>query len=384
MYSNPYNNSGGKYSAEEIEELYQLYLQKGTATWKEFASICNERFGRDNTADAYRKLIFAYNAQRDISPTRELQMAKQVFRDERNAWNKQNREQARTEYNIAMLKEHLEGISNDLFPDIKTMAKPEPMAKRSMLVLLTDWHIGAAFDGIFGRYDSDIARDRVEQLLKAIYKQQMLYRCEKCYIMTLGDLINGAIRRTVQVGNRETVIEQIKIAAELISNFCYSLCEIFPSVVYTGCAGNHSRLVENKESAVKDDRLDSIIDWSVGLFLKNVNNFEQIDPLDTTLTRLKIYDQEVWGVHGDYDSFSKGGLQNLCGAMRRFPDFVCAGHMHSPALQEADGVMMIRGGSLSGSGDDYTTQKRLNGKASQTVCIISPDGLEAVLPVFFD
>ena len=364
---------------EQSERLYQLYLQKN-CSWHDFATICEQEFGGSFSDDAWRKHVLAIAEEQTSDPLREIEMKRQVYRDERTGWAKQNREQARTDYNICLLQDALTQVSDKLFHDV-VFQGPEPTARRSMLILLTDWHVGATYDGIFGRYDSDIARERVETLLKEIYKLQMLYRCEHAYVMTLGDMINGMIRRTVQIQNRENVIDQVKIAAELISNFCASLCEIFPSVTYTGCAGNHSRLVENKDNAVKDDRLDSIIDWAVGLFLKNVRNFHQIDPLDTTLTELTIYDHVVWGVHGDHDRFTKNGLQSLCAAMRQFPDIVCAGHLHNAASQSINDILMIRGGSLCGSGDDYTTQKRLTGRPSQTVAIISPDGVDAIMPV---
>jgi len=45
---------------------------------------------------------------------------------------------------------------------------------------------------------------------------------------------------------------------------------------------------------------------------------------------------------------------------------------------------MIRGGSLAGSGDDYTIEKRLTGKASQLICIADDNGLKAYYPIYFE
>ena len=63
------------------------------------------------------------------------------------------------------------------------------------------------------------------------------------------------------------------------------------------------------------------------------------------------------------------------------PYAVLYGHMHTCAVDEAGGIKMIRGGSLAGSGDSYTVEKRLNGKPSQMVCVCSTKGVEAYYAV---
>ena len=45
---------------------------------------------------------------------------------------------------------------------------------------------------------------------------------------------------------------------------------------------------------------------------------------------------------------------------------------------------MIRGGSLAGSGDDYTIEKRLSGKPSQMVCVCNKRGVACYYPIELD
>lgn len=59
------------------------------------------------------------------------------------------------------------------------------------------------------------------------------------------------------------------------------------------------------------------------------------------------------------------------------PYAVTFGHLHVCGVDEANGVKMIRGGSLAGSGDGYTISKRLAGKPSQMVCVCTEDGVKA-------
>ena len=87
------------------------------------------------------------------------------------------------------------------------------------------------------------------------------------------------------------------------------------------------------------------------------------------------------GCHGDYDAFSKNGVANLILMLGFVPYAVTFGHMHTCAVDEANGIKMIRGGSLAGSGDSYTIEKRLSGKPSQMVCVCSEKGVDAYYTV---
>ena len=84
-------------------------------------------------------------------------------------------------------------------------------------------------------------------------------------------MISGSIHKSIQVTNRENVIEQIKIASDLISDFCYSLSEYFESVNISSVNGNHSR-IEKKEDALKDERLDDLIFFIVEKSLGHIQN----------------------------------------------------------------------------------------------------------------
>ena len=53
-------------------------------------------------------------------------------------------------------------------------------------------------------------------------------------------------------------------------------------------------------------------------------------------------------------------------------------------MSDESGIKIIRGGSLAGSGDDYTIEKRLTGKASQMVCVCTNKGIESYNVVELD
>ncbi len=312
---------------------------------------------------------------------RELERAKIKFRDERNAWQKQNYIDARVEQKLDLLEEELlsQGRVNfDIHDNV------DITSDNDILVILSDFHIGQTFRSIWGEYNSDIAKKRLNQLLNEIIAIQKLHNSEKCYVSLQGDMLSGNIHKTIQVTNRENVIDQIKIASELISSFCYELTKHFSVVFMSSVSGNHSRM-DRKDEALHDERLDDIITWGIELSLKHIENFHILNTkLDNGIVDIDIRDKTYIAVHGDFDGYNKSGVSNLCMHLGFIPYAITYGHLHTCAVDETNGVKMIRGGSLAGSGDDYTIEKRLSGKPSQMVCVCNKKGVSCYYPIELD
>lgn len=389
----------------ELSYLWSIGQAKDTGnfdgTWDDIAYFMNFYYRNDEseyrTSSAYRKPyeqakkfyesgVFNKFSEDEylsklITSKREAEREKVRLRDERRAWNKQNYVDARAEDVLDKLSDSLVSIGRVQFPSHDT---PTFTSDNDMVVLLSDLHIGATFDNRFGRYNTDIAIKRMLELLSNVLELQRMHNSQNCYVLSLGDQISGIIHKTIQVTNRENVIEQIKIATELITSFCYSLSQYFNNVNLISVSGNHSRLTHNKDNAMHDDRLDDLISWAVGLSLYNVENFHVIEnDIDTSIALFNIRGKSYVATHGDYDGFNKGDVQKLITTIREFPEAWFTGHLHTIAIDEVNEIKMIRGGSLAGSGDDYTVEKRLTGKASQLVCIIDDSGLKAYYPIYF-
>ena len=309
---------------------------------------------------------------------RELERAKIQFRDERNAWQKQNYIDARVESKLDLLEEKLSEFGK---VDFSKYDNVQVNGDTDLLIILSDLHIGQCFSSTWGEYNSDIARDRLNQLLLEVVKIGRRHNSEKIWISIQGDLISGSIHKALAITNRENVIEQIKLASELIASFCYELSKYFNKVLITNVSGNHSRL-DKKEDALHDERLDDLISWIVENSLKHIDNITILHRnLDTGIVDLNIRSKSYIAVHGDYDSFTRNGVANLVLMLGFVPYAVTFGHMHTCAVDECNGIKMIRGGSLAGSGDSYTIEKRLSGKPSQMVCVCSDKGVDAYYTV---
>lgn len=311
---------------------------------------------------------------------RELEAAKVQFRDERAAWNRQNTIDARVNQKL----DYLETVLKESGERMYIPSSVEVCVGNSdndLLVILSDLHIGAAFSSEWGEYNSDIATRRLNQYIREIVKIADRHNSENCFVSIQGDLISGNIHKSIQVTNRESVIDQIKIAANLITDFCFELSNYFKKVTITNVSGNHSR-IDKKEDALHSERLDDLIGWIVKNSLSHINKITfKENNLDIGIASIDIRGKEYIAVHGDYDSYSSSGVSNLCMMIHRIPYAILYGHLHHCSVDEVNGVKMVRGGSLAGSGDTFTIEKRLSGKPSQMVCVCSSAGIEAYYPV---
>ena len=314
---------------------------------------------------------------------RELEQAKVQFRDERNAWQKQNRISARNDANIGYLSEiiqqkGIENFDNHSIPIINNN-------DNDLAVLLSDLHIGTECSSTFGEFNTDIAKERLNKYLNEVIKIQKRHNSKNAYICVLGDTISGLIHLTVQITNRENIIEQVKVASELIARFCHKVSEHFENVFVSSVSGNHSRIsaTGSKDDALKADRLDDLVMYIVQGFLSHIQNIHFTEnKLDSTIDYVSIRKQNYLLVHGDYDRITESGMFRLSSLVGFMPDGVFIGHKHTPEYHEINGIKVIQSGSLVGGGsDDYTIEKRLYGKPSQTICVCTDTGIDCIYNV---
>lgn len=310
---------------------------------------------------------------------RELEKMKIAYRDERNDWQRQNRVAARIEEKLDNLERDLRTIGKTNFKVGKVKAND---GDNSLIVMLSDLHTGQTFDSPFGQYNTDILKQRMNQLLQETIKIGKRHNSVMINVILLGDEISGNIHNTIQVSNRENVIEQIKIASEVITSFCVELAKVFGFVNIYECAGNHSRLVSNKELAVHDERLDNLITWIVKQMTSHIDTIKVHDNeenrIDSGISTFELYGKEYVAVHGDYDVLNKTGVGNLSMMLGKIPYAIMNGHNHFPSNTDVNGVKVIQGGSMAGAGDSYTVEKRLSGKPNQTVLVCDENGIGCI------
>jgi predicted phosphodiesterase len=309
----------------------------------------------------------------------EIRIEKQRLFDERTALYKTLRENARTKEDLEKLERLIKENGKIIFSNIQKDSSP---SDNDLIISLSDFHLGIDTDNYFGKYNSDVAAERLQHYLNKIIKIRDLHKSENAYVCLLGDILNGEIHFTTQLENRENVTEQVQKSAELISAFVYELSKHFGNVYVNGVAGNHSR-TSFKDQVLRGNRLDNLIPWYMKAKLEHIVNIHFIDNYnyDSTIGRCTIRGNEYILVHGDFDSYSEKGVSRLVLMLGFKPTAILYGHLHRCSYDDIAGVKIIRSGSFCGTSDDYTVSKRLSGLPSQMVCVADTNGVFACYPV---
>lgn len=394
-----------KETENEFQYLWRLGQAKDSGLldfdWNGIADLMNKYFGdpdKPYSEAAWRKPYQqakkfmeagVFNKLSEDEYFKELRIQKQELekqkvktRDERVALNKTLRETARIEEDLSKLELLIKGNGSTTLPPINNSIES---SDNDLFICLSDFHLGMNTDTYFGKYNSDIAAERLSQYLSQILEIQKLHKSENAHVGILGDILNGEIHFTVQLENRENITEQIQKSAELISAFIYELSKHFNTIYVNGVAGNHSR-TSFKDQVLRGNRLDNLIPWYMKAKLDHLHNIVFVDDTnyDSTIATCIIRENEYLMVHGDWDSYSESGVSKLVMMLNFKPKGIFYGHLHRCSYDDIANVKINRSGSFSGTTDDYTISKRITGKPCQMVCVIDNNGIKCCYPVSLD
>lgn len=302
------------------------------------------------------------------------------FFDQRRELNDVLRKQSREDYLYTLIDDSIKNSNLEQFEYIRNNIN---QTDNDMLVFLTDIHYGIECDNYWNRYNPQIFVQYLKKYLDEIINIKQLHNSENCYIFLGGDLISGLIHNLIRVENTENVVEQVQHVSEYISNFVNELSKEFNNIFIHNVAGNHSRLMQNKKEAIKDEKLDLLIPWYIKSRLSNLENVFVIDnDIDKTIASIYIREKLYLGVHGDMDSPAKV-VNSLTQMLDIKPYAVLIAHRHHYSIESEHNVKVISSGSFV-SVDEYCISNRISGKASQTVCICDKNGVRCSYDVGFN
>lgn len=312
----------------------------------------------------------------------ELQKERMRFYDQRTAYNKILRCRARQEELNEIIVSAIE--RGDLVelpaPRVWSESGVCNIWANDVVASLTDIHFGACVNNHWNKYDPDICAEMLSNYAAEIINIGKVHSSHNCYIWANGDMISGNIHKSIAVTNKENVIQQIKGVAELISQFLVRLGEEFETVTFLSVAGNHSR-IDDKDKAMKDERLDDLVSWWLEARLANYDyiKIDACEKIDTTMYAVNIRGKKYCGVHGDYDN-SDTKIQTLNTMAGGDVYAVLTGHLHHNKIDTVSGIKVVMGGSFLGM-DDLCIQRRIYGKQEQIVLICDEDGIRCVYDV---
>lgn len=379
---------------EDLEDYFvRLYSNRNQygLSCEQAADLMNKETGFAYGESTYRKRFKAFSdgirycenhmsESYIVEQTRELEKQRIRLQDERAALKRLLREDARKDSLLDVVRESFSEYTN-----IKPFENHYHVnSDGTLAVMLSDLHIGIEFDNQIGKYNVEIARERLQQ-----YAQQVSEFCKtknpkKCVVLLAGDMISGEIHTTLRIENKENLVNQIKIASELVSNFIGSISGLFTSVDVYSVAGNHSRAFANKDECMLGDMLDDLIPFYIQTRLMNICNVNVHSESNKSYVTFFVENNLCVLTHGDFDQTNAAGIGKLQRLVDGVVDCLFCAHNHEFLTRDIDGCHVIQCGCLCGSGDQYCQKNRLSGSPSQVMTYFDEGGkLKDVMPVYF-
>ena len=390
-----------KQDENEEQFIWRLGQAKDNGTldlsWDEIADIINKEFRGDEseyrTEAAYRKPyqqaakyyssgVFTADVgspeymQELQNRKHEIRKEKQKLFDERVALNKLLREQGRMESMSDIMRRAI-----DEYVPVQFEYAPSDKIDdggNDLIIHLTDLHAGMNITSVFNNYNMDILQDRLKKYLDEIFSIQELYHAKDAFVILGGDMLHGLIHVNARIESKENVVQQIMEVSDFVSNFLYELSLRFAAVhVYT-TAGNHSRILPNKEDVAHGENFDLLIPYVCEKALSNIDNVSFYNNyLDYDIAAFTVRGHMVYATHGDKDN-PKNVVYHMTQFARKaklpLPDLCYLGHRHSNGLTTVDGVKVIESGCVDGM-DTFAIGQRVTGSPEQTVTVVSEDKL---------
>ena len=395
----------------ENENEEQFIFRLGSAkdsgnldmSWDEIADIINKEFRTDESEyrseAAYRKpyqqakRYFEANVFKtykdEDSYFKELRLQKQELekekvktRDERNELRRVIREEARKEsYKDQVLRSISEYQCDPLSYDESKKFTGILKTDNDLIISCTDIHAGIEIDNYFNKFNEEILRERFNQYLDKIFEVQLRHGSENAYVI-LSELVSGIIHNELRIENNQNLIEQFLSVTNYISQFLSELSYHFNTVNVYICPGNHSRISPKKEDSLKGENIDHLVLPFLEAKLQNFKNINFYkNDIEESIAMFNVRNNIVMSSHGDKDS-PNNVVQKFTLLFGIRPALVYLGHRHTNGLTTVYNTKVIESGTLSGT-DNYALDLRLHTKPSQTISVVTVNGLDCLYDVEF-
>lgn len=368
-------------------------------SWNDIANVMNKEFRDDESEyraeSAYRKVYTNaknfYNAgvfdtgdsssKTILTQQQELKKEQVKLRDERNELNRLIREEARREsFREQICRAITEHQSSPLLYDENKKFTGIIKTDNDLIISLTDIHAGIEIDNHFNKFNPTILKQRLNQYLDKIFEVYLRHGSENAYVI-LSELVNGLIHDTLRIESNQNIIEQFLMVTDYITEFLAELSYRFNNVHVYMCPGNHSRLFQDKDKALKGENIDTL---ALPFFEAKLQLFRNIyfhpNKVEESIAIFSVRGQKIFASHGDKDDLNT--VVQKYTLMFEKPNIIYLGHRHTNAMQTVYDVKVIQSGCLSGS-DSFCMDKRLQNRPEQTISVITDKGFDCLYDVKF-
>ena len=394
----------GENERQYIWRVGQMVDKGEVSSWKEIAPIINSEWRIDESEyrdeSAYRKPYqYAKAFYEDVFSgfvddeyMKELDaklvaIKKEGMRtaDQRREFNKLVRKEARTEHLYDVIRETAAKMNKEKPMEFDCFSEVFDSDKEAVLCL-ADWHYGMVTDNIWQRYNTEICKQRVRELVVRTKKYLKLHEVQKLHIVCLGDVAHGAIHSTCRVAAEENTVDQLMHVAELIAEAINELSSCVEDVFVYSTYGNHMRTIQNKSDSTHSDNMEKILPWWLAERFADRYDVHLVEADYKEFIWFKAAGYNICCTHGDLDNFKDLGVTLNTLFTKKFGETIdytfSADKHHLEELERYDiESVLIR--SLCGT-DDYANEHRLYSSAGQSLFIFDPRyGREATYNIKF-
>lgn len=384
-----------------VRELENASPSK-SVSWRKVRAKAKELDLVFSPSKDFRELVMRRKDELEQSPRQELsateqQFVNKAFGSELGEYQIKKRELQNKNRELNKLQRKLTDqtiFSQEL---IKSISRPRVIRTNryvkdkingdkndTLIVITSDWHIGAKVELKNNEYSYAIAQQRLDKYIQAICQAVQLYKPSNIKIINLGDLIeNSQMRQNQGYYTEFELSNQIVKATELQDSFLSSLAISFPNIQFefTELAGNHDRFAPNKKDQLYGDSV-AVVARELTKSFKNTNkamtNFKVINPDTEYRHIINVQGHNLAFVHGDLDKVNDNNCLAKVGAFEHTTlDALVGGHLHSLMIRENNGLI-IQSGSLIGP-TEYSDRLGCYASASQVMLNVTPETITPLI-----
>ena len=289
----------------------------------------------------------------------EMRKEAKRYQDQRREFRKLVDSAGRTEH----LEDELVKAAQALNVAIPLAANKDPHydSEQEAVLILADWHYGMVCENIWGKYNTDICKERVRKLVEEATEKIRLHGCRKLHILILGDMAHGAIHVSARVASNELVCEQIMNVSELLAQAISLLADSVDETYVYSTYGNHLRTIQNKSDSIHRDNMERLIPWWLEQRLSERGDVYFPPSEYYEFLYLDVCGYKICATHGDLDRLHSTGKTLNTLFSKRYGsqiDYVILADKHHQEEFEELGIESIICKSLCNA-DEYANGKRL-------------------------
>lgn len=293
------------------------------------------------------------------------------LQDARREYNKELRAEARYENLVNIMKDCLSNVATSNIEFGKKHLRIENKKSKYAILMLSDWHYGALCDSQWNYYDTNVAKERAEQLVAKTQSYILSLGITDLIVEINGDMCEGMINIGNRVASEESVVEQIINVSKLLSECISSLKPYVNSIKVVTTLGNHGRLTPNrKEQADERENFEMLIPEFLRLTLGDDIPIVTSQGLD--FVKYEFDDKIICLSHGHHDK-TKSAIDNMIRVYKVVPDEIHLGHWHHMSDLNDSNIHVVVNGSIKGVDDFGLKATRCTTQPSQNLIVYGKD-----------